>query len=282
MTERERARRRHQIRAYARTIWGDLVRQGAWRVEHYVALISLPDSRPSLAAETIKPIIDAGTDCGLWPDDDAYHRKSTIYTVDPHPPEEASMRITVSILPVSSAYQIPLSMGRLMGRLQADSGYTIGFQLPARLWVTSNLTDSDIMARQHGACKASDSMWGRGLASGQREQILTQVKTAARQVWERENPPAHSHVIVVAGVGYSRSVEKAEADPDNSAETVTTLISAATPKYLTQVDLLAYYRLPVHATGGTHTVQLLVFPTPSGFSPAPAVAATTQVDFRRL
>lgn len=38
-----------------------------------------------LAAETLKPLIDAGTDEALWPDDDPYHRVMTCYLRDPRP-----------------------------------------------------------------------------------------------------------------------------------------------------------------------------------------------------
>lgn len=288
LTELARANRRRQIRSYARTVWKETIGLGAWRVGHYVALISVPESSPSLAAETIKPIIDAGTDCGLWPDDDAYHRKSTVYTFDPHPRKGGVVRITVSVLPVAADYQIPLGLGTLITRLSGkEAGYSIGFHIPNRLWVTSNLTDSDIKARQSGAHKAGKGQWGKGKANGVRERILSLQRQAAMSVWASQKPPTLSHATVVAGVGYALGVDKTQADPDNAAETVTNMLAAAVEAGIlegddsTHISLLAYYRLPVAAQGGWHDVQLAVFPTPTGFQPAAAVAATTILNMQR-
>lgn len=85
-SERLRARRRKWVRDDARAEWKRLKRNKvAYKVERFVALIGVaaPEETalafPSRAAETVKPIIDAGTDAGLWPDDDSTHRCSTIY-----------------------------------------------------------------------------------------------------------------------------------------------------------------------------------------------------------
>lgn len=84
-TERMRARRRAWVRDYAKNEWRNLKKTGkAWKVERFIALIGVacPSQKnifPARAAETIKPIIDGGSDARLWDDDDSQHRHSTVY-----------------------------------------------------------------------------------------------------------------------------------------------------------------------------------------------------------
>ena len=67
-TERRRASRRAMVKEYARRIWGKAIKEGnAWHVKRYVAVIGVAYPRrkgvfPARAAETVKPIIDVGTE----------------------------------------------------------------------------------------------------------------------------------------------------------------------------------------------------------------------------
>lgn len=69
-----RARRRAWVRDYAKNEWRNLKKTGkAWKVERFIALIGVacPSQKnifPARAAETIKPIIDGGSDARLWDD----------------------------------------------------------------------------------------------------------------------------------------------------------------------------------------------------------------------
>lgn len=268
VSERQRARIRHQLRELGRTIWKST--RGTFPVTHFVALIVTNYPTPSLIAETVKPLIDAGTDTSLWPDDDAYHRKSTVYTfVDD--PNMSGTWVRIIILPVPAHFQIMVGLSRLAQRLTGQDGYTISFALPPHLWVTSNLTDADILARQKGQRLASATAWGKPGNYGAREKILSTLAGQAQQLWA--NRPSLPNTIVLAGVAYAPGVKKTQADPDNSAETVTTLLRAGkvTPQ------LLAYYRYPVdEKTPGYHHIHLTVLPIPDTFNIFYALLACTQ------
>ena len=78
------------MRDYAKNEWRNLKKTGkAWKVERFIALIGVgcPSQKnifPARAAETIKPIIDGGSDARLWDDDDSQHRHSTVYIQHRH------------------------------------------------------------------------------------------------------------------------------------------------------------------------------------------------------
>ena len=76
--------------------------------------------RSPRAAETVKPIIDAGTDAGLWPDDDSTHRCSTIYFRSPDPAPAHHYALTTYILPVPSSPPTHQVEGALSMQLDAQ------------------------------------------------------------------------------------------------------------------------------------------------------------------
>ena len=83
-----RARHRAWIRRYARGVWRAAVDAGAYRTERFVALAMVQWPGPSIypamsCAETLKPVIDAGTDERLWPDDDNSHCRATVFMEAP-------------------------------------------------------------------------------------------------------------------------------------------------------------------------------------------------------
>lgn len=302
-TERKRAERRHYVRSYAREQWRALKRsRGAYKVDRFVALIgvSYPHSTdifPARAAETVKPIIDAGTDVGLWPDDDASHRCSTIYFRLPYVSPSRSYLLQVLILPVPGlrpTYQVTGALGREVTREWAGSsedspdwpdGYQLRFTVSNRLWLSSNLSDSDIKARQSGAHKAS--RWGSGNAFGIREKIKDELIRDICRQWERQSSRfcGYERFIVLAGIGYAANVGRSDADPDNCAETVNAIMTAGTRMRAwhgtsgSYCKAVAFFRLPAPCLGGTHDVRLLVLPVPRTFQITSAVADSAEASW---
>lgn len=203
-TERLRAQRRAWVRDYAKNEWRTMKENGqAWKVERFIALIGVAyPSRsnifPARAAETVKPIIDAGRDAKLWDDDDSQHRHSTVYIQLPEPAPPNHYRLTVIIIPVPDKlpkYQITSRLAANIEkhwRQQSElpdwhDGYSVSFTVPDKQWITSNFTDSDLMARQKGARKAST--WGRGTNLGIRERVKKTVDRTSRQIMESPSVP---------------------------------------------------------------------------------------------
>lgn len=293
-SERLRARRRKWVRTYARTEWKRLKRDGnAYKVNRFVALIGVaaPDETtptfPARAAETVKPIIDAGTDAGLWPDDDSTHRCSTIYFRSPAATPAHHYTLTVYILPVphrTPTYQVEGALGmQLDAQWQAQptrpdgyGGWVTRFTIPHRMWLSSNYTDSDLKARANG--KNKSDTWGRGDAFGQRLRTSNQLKRLACEQWERQQQwwTVKQPYIILAGIGYPPAV--ADADPDNCAESVNTIMDAGLRmKAWNGIDAdhcraVAFFRLPARSCTGTHDVALYTLPIPPGFQIAQAVA----------
>lgn len=293
-SERLRARRRKWVRDDARAEWKRLKRNKvAYKVERFVALIGVaaPEETalafPSRAAETVKPIIDAGTDAGLWPDDDSTHRCSTIYFRSPDPAPAHHYALTIYILPVPSSpptYQVE---GALSMQLDAQwrkkqqrpdgyGGWVANFTVPHRMWLSSNYTDSDLKARANGQ-RRSDT-WGRGDAFGQRARTANDLKRLACEQWDRQRQwwTVKDPYIILAGIGYPPAV--ADADPDNCAESVNAIMDAGLRmKAWRGIDAnhcraVAFFRLPTRARTGTHDVALYTLPVPPGFQIAETVA----------
>lgn len=298
-TEVTRARRRAWVRDYAKAEWRNLKKTGrAWKVERFLALIavSYPSGGavfPARAAETVKPIIDGGSDARLWDDDDSSHRHSTIYIQLPDTGEHPnSYRLTVFIIPVSDrnpVYQVTGGLAEACARHWKTvkdkpawpEGYVVKFDIGDRLWITSNLTDSDLAARQHGARKART--WGTGRTFGTREKITRRLRQHALEQWRHQPYCGYEEFIVIAGIGYPYGVK--QADPDNCAETVNTILNAGTDagawRGVTSKHCkgVAFFRLPNLRDGGHHTVTLFVIPVPRGFQLAEAVADSAEASW---
>lgn len=293
-TERLRAKRRHMVRQLARSAWRDLKRKKqAYRVERFVALIGVAPPAtehnpfPARTAETIKPVIDAGTDTGLWEDDDSKHRCATIYFLLPDEPQADHYLFRIYIIDVPSShpsYQVEGAMALELDkewnaqsqRPNGYGGWVVDFSIPHKLWLSSNLTDSDIRARQHGASKSKT--WGTGHAWGQRITTTRQLETLAREQWANQPQwwSIKTPYIVLAGVGYPPVV--AEADPDNCAESVNAIMKAGVQEKAwpsisaSHCKATVFFRLPDRSIPGTHNVRLYVLPVPQGFQIAQAVA----------
>lgn len=278
ITERRRAASRRMVREYARKVWRQAVEKGgAWRVKRYVAVIGVqyPEGLtgwPAEAAETVKPVIDAGTDTGLWPDDDASHRCATVYHLTPGHCTGRSHVLTVMVLPVpdrAPEYVASRDLNRAIMQ-RAGMGYaaqSIRIGIPFELWVTSNITDSDLMARQHGRRKADS--WGGWKAYGTRGKVTERLAGRAFTSWSRNPMPPMpwESYMVLAGVGYATG---GDADPDNAAETVNTLIDAGVQAGMlpgTSPDRLkavVFFRLREKAEPWMHDVKLYAVRLPAG------------------
>lgn len=292
-TESIRARRRAWIRRMAKAEWRLAKKtKQAWKVERFVALIGVAYPRmndvvPSRAAETVKPIIDGGTDARLWPDDDAYHRCSTIYFQMPEPAPRDHYQLHVFIFPVpdrNPAYQIATAMSiairgeweRQPEKTEGWQGYNLRFTVPHRLWISSNLTDSDLAARQHGARKAT--RWGGWQTFGTREKVTRQLEAHITPQWDRQAWWPVDRFFILAGVSYPIGVGKDEADPDNVAETVNAILNTGSITGAwagvgaKRCKGVGFYRWPVDCPGGRHELHISVLPLPPGAQIGDAVA----------
>lgn len=291
-SETKRARSRRIVRQTAKEQWRALKRAGAaHRCERFVAAIGvayprMSDVTPSYAAETVKPIIDAGTDVRLWPDDDATHRCCTIYYQLPEPAPRGHYLLNVMILPVPAkrpAYQPTTAIARGVLKAWGDvpegerpEGYrgyrSVNASVPNRLWITSNFTDSDLLARQHGAHKSRK--WGDPKALGVRGRVGGRLETLMEDAWTRTPHWPLERYTVLAGVAYPHGVGNDDADPDNAAETVNIMLEAGmSPKVAAwpgidgrRCKAVGFYRWPFDCPGGTHEIHLAVLPVPeAGF-----------------
>lgn len=292
-TERMRARRRAWVRDYAKNEWRNLKKTGkAWKVERFIALIGVacPSQKnifPARAAETIKPIIDGGSDARLWDDDDSQHRHSTVYIQLPTPAPANHYRLSVLIIPVPESmpkYQITSRLASNIDQHWRNNpnppawhdGYSVSFTIPDKQWITSNYTDSDLIARQNGERKSAT--WGRGGSFGIRERVRAQLIELALKQWKRQAYRPYGRFAIIAGIAYPYGVKTA--DPDNAAETVNTILHSGTrigawPDVNSQhCRGVAFVRLPNLMTGN-HMVRLFVFPVPENFQMAQSIAESS-------
>lgn len=296
-TERGRASKRHNVRQLARRTIIQAKKKGqAWRVNRFIALVGVAYPRmdnvtPSRAAETVKPIIDAGSDCKLWPDDDAWHRCATIYFQLSEPARLHTYHLRIYILPVPDQNPVFQPVGGLSKEIEAEwkpitgkpdgwGGYVVQFRIPNRLWISSNLTDSDIKARQKGAHKSST--WGRGNAFGQREKTTQQLMDLALKQWGRQTYWGVQRYLILAGISYTGNVGITEADPDNCAETVNAILQSgiqARAWHGTQYKYcrgVVFHRSATASTGGYHSVTLRILPVPESFHLSLATALSIE------
>lgn len=282
-SNRQRSARRAAIRRYAKEVWTTAKIDGrAWKVKRFVAIIGVACPRmdgvtPAFAAETVKPIIDAGTDSLLWDDDDAKHRHSTIYFQLPEPSDDGLHHLTVYIIPIPSGYHaakgIATSSTRKWDandeRPDDAGGYTVTFAVPRELWITSNINDTKLLAEQ----KSDD----RGRALAIRRDISGKLKELARLTWLDQGFVRTQRFVAVAGIQYP---SRSRSDPDNAAETVSQILKAgaeagAWPDTSSRhCHAVAFYKMPGRCAGDYHIIQLLVFPIAPAFHIASAIAET--------
>lgn len=193
----ERKRRRGRLRAYGRQVWRETKTAGAPRVNRYMMLVTVGGRResPVLAAETLKPLIDAGTDEGLWPDDDPYHRVMTCYLRDPRPLPGGRAELFIWVIPLGPDTD-PLS--RLLARMPGSKATLAHATFGEDSWLTSNMR----------------------LTVRERKTMQTRAMRACRNVW-KASPGMDCGVV--CQVRYPDSRPRYKGDPDNTAETATAM-----------------------------------------------------------
>lgn len=193
----ERKRRRGRLRAYGRQVWREMKAAGAPRVNRYMMLVTVGGRResPVLAAETLKPLIDAGTDEGLWPDDDPYHRVMTCYLRDPRPLPGGRAELFIWVIPLGPDTD-PLT--RLLALMPGSKATLAHATFGEDSWLTSNMR----------------------LTARERKTMQTRAMRACRNVW-KASPGADCGVV--CQVRYPDSRPRYKGDPDNTAETATAM-----------------------------------------------------------
>lgn len=193
----ERKRRRGRLRAYGRQVWRETKAAGAFRVNRYMMLVTVGGRResPVLAAETMKPLIDAGTDEGLWPDDDPYHRVMTCYLRDPRPLPGGRAELIIWVIPLAPGID-PLT--RLLAHMPGSKATLAHATFGEDSWLTSNMR----------------------LTARERKTMQTRAMRACRNIW-KASPGADCGVV--CQVRYPDSRPRYKGDPDNTAETATAM-----------------------------------------------------------
>ena len=193
----ERKRRRGRLRAYGRQVWREAKTEGAPRVNRYMMLVTVggrPES-PVLAAETLKPLIDAGTDEALWPDDDPYHRVMTCYLRDPRPLPGGRAELFIWVIPLAPGVD-PLA--RLLARVPGSKATLARATFGEDSWLTSNMR----------------------MTAWERKAMQTRAMRACQGAWHA-SPGACCGVV--CQVRYPDPRREYKGDPDNVAETATAM-----------------------------------------------------------
>lgn len=240
-TVNERARKRAVLRRLARTEWRNAKRQGAKRVGRFMllALIAGRKEAPMLACETLKPIIDAGTDERLWPDDDPFHRVLTGYMRDPTPAPANRPRITIMIIPLGRTVKPPACILNLLNQPQ---GAVIHAAIPDREWLTSNMRHPP--------------------KERQRRQTMIMRRVASQ--WKHVT--INTECVALCAVRYPDNRDEYQGDPDNTAETATAIwgagvISQRVPR---EPSVFMFYLQSGQSEPRSHDMNLMVIPTGPG------------------
>lgn len=296
--ERTRARKRAAIRRLCKSVWRAAKSErpeSIGRLNRYLMCLSLSDAGGEPAAygaEACKPLIDAGTDARMWPDDDSEHRLMTVYMAGDDKPREGHS-VGCLCLPVKDGWRPAQAVDALVAeswRRYAQAGGAIpdagirrmGVRVPLAVWTTSNQTDSDMAARLHGRRAANPSEWGKGRHDGGIDHALgafiSRLSPTVPALWNGR-PLGWDTYVCVAAIAYKaeRSGSRRMADPDNAAETVVAALDLmAAQGYLPGADnahlkALCYCRASLAeertVRAGEHEVFLTFYPVPPGFDP---------------
>lgn len=149
-----RARERAQLRRLARDAFRHARLGRDMKASRYTLLcaINTADS-PIVNVETFKPLIDAGTDTGAWPDDDPRHRTLTIHATS-HTP--GPLTATMIVMP-----HLENPMHTILDRLGNPKGTGTTLRIPDRQWLTSNmrLPAPERLARQQATMMQTMREW---------------------------------------------------------------------------------------------------------------------------
>lgn len=195
----ERATRRARLRRYGRRVWRLMLSRGIQPVDRFMLWVTVAgrDDSPILAAETLKPLIDAGTDMGVWPDDDPSHRVCTCYMRDEYTVTCGDTMIGMWVIPLTPSDD-PRQL--ILNRVPGARGVLLHFEINDDDWLTSNMR----------------------LPVVQRKARQTRLMRLAAPQWE--NMRLGGQVVALVGVRYPNPHYLG--DPDNTAETVTALWGA--------------------------------------------------------
>lgn len=228
-----RRRKRARLRAEARRLWR---RSKAPKAGRFIVLcgVQYPDNPgiPMFAAETLKPVIDAGTDCGLWTDDDPRHRAFTGYfTVSGHAPK-GTHRLYVFVIP--STMPAPSGLAALTGGAGA---FTRSFSIGDADWLTSNMR----------------------LPPAKRRRMQERVVAASLPRWA--GLPTLGRASVLIGVRYPHP--HYPGDPDNTAETASAVLEAGFQRGVLprRPGMTGFYLAQGTSRPGMHDMEVLCIDT---------------------
>lgn len=238
-----RARARRRLRRWGRGVWRDAIAQGARLVDRFGMVVAIGgrNGSPVLACETLKPLVDAGTDEGLWADDNPFHRVATLYMRDPTEAPPGRTRISIAVIPLEPSGSMP---GWVVSRVPSALAAPVSLSIPDRDWLTSNMR----------------------LPVGQRKARQTRVMRAAARQWQGK--ALGPDCAVMCGVRYPDSRARWVGDPDNTAETATAMWGAGVALGSVPADpsLFGFYLLAGQSAPHTHDMGLLAFTVPHGFN----------------
>ena len=204
-----------------------------------VAVGGRPES-PVLAAETLKPLIDAGTDIGLWPDDDPYHRVCTLYLRDPRPTQGGMARVSMTVIPLTPGEKAPTCV---VSRVPDARGLARTLTIPNRDWLTSNMREPPAV----------------------RQARQTRIMRRAARLWDGVSLGADTAVL--CGVRYPDRRREYQGDPDNTAESATAMWGAGVVagRLPANPGAFGFFLLDPASRPHTHDLTMLAFTTPPGF-----------------
>lgn len=249
-----RARLRARLREQGRAVWRRARTSGAYPVGRFILLILVGGrtESPVLAAETCKPLIDAGTDEHMWTDDDPTHRIMTVYARDPRPMAGRGALIHMVVFPAPTHWDGGRARRWIMSTAGDDvHGVLPILPVPDEAWLTSNMR----------------------LPATERRARQSRVMRMTAPLWERGGRPG-AHVGVVAAIGYPDP--RYWGDPDNTAETLTAMYGAgvALGRVPPVPDLFAFILDPDRCEPRHHLVRLCAYALPDGYMPLSAMLAT--------
>jgi len=237
-----RAASRRRLRRWGQGVWADAKRQGARRVDRYCMVVAIGGraESPVLACETLKPLIDAGTDQKLWADDNPFHRVATLYMRDPTPAPPGRTRISIAVIPLEGGDVMP---GWMVSRAPDAQGMAIRLSIGDRDWLTSNMR----------------------MPPGQRKARQTRTMRRAARAWDGR--VIGSDCAVMCGVRYPDSRACWVGDPDNTAETATAMWGAGVGLGLADANpsVFGFYLLAGQSRPHEHDMEMLAFTVPHGF-----------------
>lgn len=241
-TIQARAHARRRLRAWGRGVWRDAILQGAKRVDRFCMLVAIGGRHdsPVLSCETLKPLVDAGTDMGLWEDDNPFHRVATLYISDPTPAPVGRTRISICIIPLDADDLMP---GFVVSRVPGAMAAPVCLTVPDEDWLTSNMR----------------------LPVRERQARQTRVMRHTAPLWEGK--ALGEDCAVMCGVRYPDSRARWVGDPDNTAETATAMWGAGVAARMVSYrpSLFGFYLLDGQAAPHSHDMGLLAFTVPHGF-----------------